>query len=455
MRPRPFVLALVGAALVLGTLPAVQAAPAEPFLFSRPALAPTVFPRVAELADLDGDGRAELVSAVGNSCCPTSIGISVMKARSGGSFDPAAVALTTSLPDDLEVLDVDGDGMLDAIAAVRIDNAQPGEYLAEALSGNGDGSFAESMSLPFPIFSAMAVGRFRTGGAISAVLATENGLARWDRTAGFSFATAGSLGTDVASQLLAADLDADGRDELLVFADGTLSLYRAFARVASRSVPGLTGLRAADFTGDGLPEVIATEYDGRVTVLDGALAPVKSFTAPMPATQSTVGDLDGDGKADVIRANESYGLTVFFGKGGTPLTVPLAQPATDVFVHDATGDGKADLLALETTSSVVEVLEGDGAGGFPGQRPIRATMPGHYLLERGDFNGDGKPDLLTAPWWAYLDGIGQGLKARTLLGDGNGGLTPSATLDIEGAVSGVGVADVNGDGKQDVVMSEY
>lgn len=445
----------LAAALAISTQP-LLAAPAPPFVFSRPAIAPTVAPRAAELADLDADGRTDLVSAVGNSCCPTSIGISVMRGRDDGSFHPATVSITSTLPDDLELLDLDGTGTLDAVAALRLQNSEPGSYTAVALPGNGDGTFGETVDLSFPTFSTMAVGRFREGGAVSAVLSTDGGLAVWDQYFGLNFTDAGLLDPGTAGRLLAADLDADGRDELLAYGDEMLTLYRGRTAAASIALTDVVGLRAADVTGDGLPEVVATQSGGQVRAFGPNLGAVKSFLSNQSeALQSNVGELDGDGIPDVVRANTDASVTVFFGKGGSLPRIPLAQIPTDVFVRDATGDGLADILALETGASIVEVLDGDGAGGFPAQRPVRSTMSAHWLLERGDFNGDGKPDLVSTNLYPYFDGALALFKARVALGDGNGGLTQTAILAVDGAVSGIGVTDVNGDGKQDVVVSEY
>ena len=457
-------IAPLAATLLLSAQP-LLAAPAPPTTlhFSRPALAPTVAPRHAELTDLDGDGRTDLIAAVGNACCPTSIGISVMRGRTDGFFHPASVFETPTLPDgtqqmlpdDLEIVDVDRDGKLDAVAAVRVDNSEAGSYTAVVLPGNGDGSFSRAEDLPFPSFRAIAVGRFGQAGTVSAILARSTELEVWESADGFSFSEAAPIAAAPVSRLLAVDLERDGQDELLAYGGGSLTLFRAGTAVASRALADVSGIRAADVQGDPQPEILVTLLGGTVHVLGPTLATAASFSGAGGGEQTNVGDLDGDGITDLVRANTDASVTVFFGKGGAPLRLPLSHDPTDVFVRDATGDGLADILALETGASIVEVLEGNGQGSFPAQRFVRPTSSGHFLLERGDFNGDGKPDLLSAPWYPFFDGALAGFKARVALGDGNGGLTQKVDLAIDGAVSGIGVADINGDGKQDVIVSEY
>lgn len=446
----------LAATLMLSAQPLLAApAPAPPFIFSRPALAPTVAPRAAELVDLDRDGRTDLVAAVGNACCPTSIGISVMRGRADGFFHPATVWETATLPEDVQLVDIDGNGSLDAVAAVRVDNAKPDAYRAVALQGNGEGAFGAAVDLPFPTFTALAAGRLGDGGKVAAIVATPSGLAIWEARGGFSFAKTGTLSADPASELLAGDLEGDGQDELLAYGNGALALYRGTAQAGSATLPDVVGLSVADMAGDAGLEILATQSGGGVRVFGADLTPIRSVSGLGGGVQATGGHLDGDALADVVRANTDPSVTVFFGKGGPPLRVPLAQAPTDVFLRDATGDGIADILALETGLSIVEVVEGDGSGGFPGLRPVRLTSSGHWQIEKGDFNNDGKPDLVSTTLYPFFDGLLAGFKARVALGDGNGGLTQKAILDVDGAVSGLGVADVNGDGKQDVIVSEY
>src|SRR5205085_736599 len=100
-------------------------------------------------------------------------------------------------------------------------------------------------------------------------------------------------------------------------------------------------------------------------------------------------------------------------------------------------------------SSNVMVLLGDGTGGFsPVGTPI-ATGSGPFSIAVGDFNGDGKQDLATAN-----GGSGD---VTVLLGDGSGGFVPGPASPIPAgdAARSVAVGDFNGDGKQDLVVANY
>ena len=132
---------------------------------------------------------------------------------------------------------------------------------------------------------------------------------------------------------------------------------------------------------------------------------------------------------------------------------PFATGGTQVVntaVADFNGDGKQDLAADNQTQNNVSVLLGDGNGGFtsaPGS-PFAVGGSCPVWVAAGDFNGDGKPDLATAN--ACSNDV------SVLLGGGQGGFTsaPGSPFPTHGSnASFIAVADINGDGNQDLVVS--
>lgn len=119
-------------------------------------------------------------------------------------------------------------------------------------------------------------------------------------------------------------------------------------------------------------------------------------------------------------------------------------------VVDVNGDGKLDALTANSYASTVGVLLGNGSGGFTLQTPLpyigNNSRP--VSLAVADVNGDGKLDLLTADYNAS--------KLVVFQGDGSGHFTlqansPSTGVDTQ-PVSMV-VVDINGDGKPDVLTT--
>ena len=128
------------------------------------------------------------------------------------------------------------------------------------------------------------------------------------------------------------------------------------------------------------------------------------------------------------------------------ITTPLALPSTDLVVADFNNDGHPDIAASDEGVDV-RLDNGDGTFSAPtGNLQLLAITGG---LAAGDFNGDGNVDLV-----AIDQGAGAPL-IHTLLGNGDG--TFNATTTTESFPTGFAppiAADVNGDGKLDLVAAQ-
>jgi hypothetical protein len=169
-----------------------------------------------------------------------------------------------------------------------------------------------------------------------------------------------------------------------------------------------------------------------------------------------VGDFNGDGKLDLALTNGNDGtntVSIFLGNGDGTLQAPQSVPAGPtpeiLSVGDFNGDGKLDLAVPNnetTTQGDISILLGNGDGSF--QNPIEYALPfSSDMLVVGDFNGDGKLDLaIDQP-----NGVNQ---VYLGLGNGDGTFQPPQTVAklVESPGGGV-TADVNGDGKLDLVIA--
>jgi VCBS repeat protein/putative Ig domain-containing protein/HYR domain-containing protein/HYDIN/CFA65/VesB family protein/S-layer family protein len=127
-----------------------------------------------------------------------------------------------------------------------------------------------------------------------------------------------------------------------------------------------------------------------------------------------------------------------------------------VAVGDFNRDGKQDLVTANTgaldinNDSTVSVLIGDGMGQFSAATNF-PTGEGAFSIAVGDFNGDGKPDVTTAN-----GASGGNNKVSVLLGDGTGGLGPKTDFSVGTGDTRpfmIAVGDLNRDGKQDIVTA--
>ena len=196
------------------------------------------------------------------------------------------------------------------------------------------------------------------------------------------------------------------------------------------------------------------------------------FPAGAGPSQVALGDLNGDNKLDMVVANAgSNTISVLLGNGDGTFQAPrqfavgafkIPNPATngrfptfrrDVALVDLNHDGIPDVVVTNFDSGDVSVLLGRGDGTFEPQRRYDATA-GPFALTVGDLNGDGTPDLAvvdaTSPFVVTV---------AALLGRGDGTFFPERTFQIPFAsadnfpYSAVGIADLNGDGKGDLIVS--
>jgi uncharacterized protein (TIGR03437 family) len=124
-----------------------------------------------------------------------------------------------------------------------------------------------------------------------------------------------------------------------------------------------------------------------------------------------------------------------------------------VAVGDFNGDGKPDMVATDFVTNKLSVLLGNGDGTFQAPVPyvIDSSRPSSapFGVVVGDFNGDGRADI-AAVNGAF--GIGS---VAILLGNGDGTFRPTTTFAAGGYVQGLATADFNGDGAQDLVATDF
>lgn len=246
--------------------------------------------------------------------------------------------------------------------------------------------------------------------------------------------------------LAAVDLDADGRDELVVaLADGTLSIVDAdegegTARVldlplAAGALPAL----AASLEDDCLPDLILTSPEGAVVLRSPGREPASETPVGPPAISVAVGRLTGGVTLAIAGVG---GLAVAPVDGA--VTMLADTPFASVAIADLTRDGLSDLVASGDGGARVYL----GSGALPvleesALPPSFATVTGPVAI--GDLDANGALDVVGAS--------GSTLRVARNRGDGlledRTGTMPATSA---ATITRIVVVDLDGDCRDDVVL---
>lgn len=240
---------------------------------------------------------------------------------------------------------------------------------------------------------------------------------------------------------------------------------------------GPIALASGDFNGDGkLDLAVANGASSSVSIYlgkgDGTFTAGEIVAVPGNCLigSLTAGDFNGDQKVDLLAACSFQStLWVLPGLGtgqfgsGVSTTLPLVilmgfaeGNFEGVSVADFNGDGKLDVAVdLANTDLMdinISIMLGNGDGTF--QAPVAVVTTGSATnVVAADMNGDGKPDLVVAVS-QYVGATEEPSLLLVMLGDGKGGFTQRAsyTLASEALLGFTTVADVNRDGIPDVLL---
>ncbi len=264
---------------------------------------------------------------------------------------------------------------------------------------------------------------------------------------------AGDFNGDGKTDLAVADQVDNAIDILVGDGKGTFMLAPTALSAAAPN-----GIAAFDFNGDKTTDIVVSDRNTKQITLflsksGGGFAAGKTIAVESLPNAITVADVNRDKLPDLLVSNgggnatTNHGsITVLLGngKGGfTPSgSFPTLTNPTSLTVGDFDGDGKVDVLTANPGNTSGAILFGSGDGTFG---PSAKLTPGGtpQAVVAGDFNGDGLMDA------AYA-GAGAS-KISVLSGKGDGSFADPSNLTTDAAIEALVAADLNGDGKLDLI----
>ncbi len=413
-------------------------------------------PQAIALGDLNKDGSPDIavVSSSANA-------VTVLLGDGTGHFhSPASGTFAVgSLPLAVALADMNGDGNLDMLIANAGDNT------VSELLGDGTGAFTVAPGSPFSAGSkpsSLAIGDFNGDGVADFITANSNSnnvtLLLGSLAGGFTAATSSpfAAGSNPAAVVI-GDFNGDGKPDAAI-----ANLSGNSVTVLLNSLPAITAnpayLSFFAAAGHSSPATPTVSAGGAYTA-----SSTQPWLTVTPASSSTTGPTTVHLSASAASlaagsytATARYKAANFFASA-TNVTLNAVNPSgtlvasasspfsvgagpESVALADFNSDGKLDIVTANHTDGTVTVLLGDGVGGFTPATgsPLTAGM-GAASLAVGDFNGDGKPDIVVA------NSVSNNVSL--FLGNGSGGFRAAATFAVGSEPLSLAVADVNGDGK--------
>ncbi len=401
----------------------------------------------------------------------------------GTAISGWSTALGQGLPQESVSADFNGDGKADLINAES--EGSSGYRLRVGFSSGTAISSWSTARTGIPSPERLAAGDFTGDGKADVVSVESEGNGKYRYMLGASNGTTISSWTSIAtgkslpSRMVLGDFTGDKKADILsVESEGNGSYRYVLGTSTGTGISGWSNIKTGaeypyktsigDFTGDGKADIVSVEAStgtnyrymlgtSNGTGLTGWSEILSGMSFPY---KTALGDFNADGKADIVSlefesgSNYRYMLGVSKGTG----TSSWSSIATGVNLHgkmnlaDFNGDGKADVVAISSDGkgAFTHKIGLSNGSGISSWETVQTWMNKPSSVKTGDFNGDGKADIVSAEPessgnYRYRVGFSAGASGISSWKTVIGGMTPPSWL---------GVADVNADGKADIIALE-
>ena len=297
-------------------------------------------------------------------------------------------------------------------------------------------------------------------------------------TVGFTFGASIDVAIGVSSILqVLIDLDGDGKKDIVTASQGSnvVSIFRntsvpgtiSFASKVDLSATSVTSVAAGDLNRDGKPDLVSAGSSilssFKNTSTPGNLSFVKTTLALTNINSVAVGDIDGDNLPDVAATtllgpattlslfrNISTADILFASK----VDLTAGSSAGRIILADLDGDGKLDAVTQGSSFSIFRNTSSIGSISMAAKVDQMLGVSSEVVA--GDLDGDGKPDLAVSLLNTGVDLTNSVAVLRNTSVPGTLSFLPRVEypVGLNRVTSGVVMADLNGDGRPDLSVTQ-
>lgn len=327
--------------------------------------------------------------------------------ETGHRFGAASPSADGSGGEAVLLADMDGDGLVDLVSAIG-----PAVRIGR---GNGDGTFQPPVLVPATDISGFgryfAVGDLDGDGLPDLVYAGTYPYVRRN-LGGLTFGPEVQLAGGYVPYPDLIDVDGDGDLDVVLGYDPSSSWGSAQLLVFLNDGHGNLGsataldlpfapesIAAGDVTGDGIPDLVVTNHlSDEVVVLrglgGGAFDPAFTRTAVSHPSRPLIVDVTGDGKPDLVIGSwyPRWELRIYPGGQpgfATPIVIPVPVAPREILAVDVDSDGWKDLVVSGTGVAVLRAIPGGGLAA-----PVVYEGGSRSGLAAADLDGDLRPDVV-------------------------------------------------------------